>query len=84
MARRRQRLGAQNADPVVVLLDEAAPEGDGVASRPSAVTIAVVPDPARLLDERSRRIHGDVLDALVDLVVELIDKDEADGSGSSS
>lgn len=83
MSHGRQRPVTLSSEPLVVLLDEAAPEGNGGPSTPSAVTIAIVPDPAKLLDERSPRIHGDVLDALVDLVVELIDKDAVDGSGSS-
>jgi hypothetical protein len=68
----------------MLLLDEAPAETHGPPLGPSAVTIAVVPDPARLLHERSPGIHSDVLDALVDLVVKLIDEDEVDGPCSSS
>ena len=59
---------------VVVDADEAAlPEGP--------VTIAVVSDVKGLLDARSRGLHGDVIDALVELVVELLDEEGVHGEG---
>ncbi|MDB4954447.1 MAG: hypothetical protein JWO36_2016 [Myxococcales bacterium] len=48
----------------------------------ATVTIARVVDRAKLLDERSRRIHGDVIDALVDLVVAL-EEESADDEGEN-
>jgi hypothetical protein len=84
MAHRSHRSAHLSREPVVLLLDEAPAENHRQPLEASAVTIAIVRDPARLLYERSVGLHSDVLDALVDLVVELVDEDEVDGPGASS
>ena len=61
--------------PKVVLVE------DRREAQPGAVTISVVPDLSNVLDARSKRLHGDVLDALVDLVVELLDEETGHGEG---
>jgi hypothetical protein len=48
-----------------------------------AVVISIVPDLPKLLDARSTRLHGDVIDALVDLVVELVDQEANSDEGQS-
>ncbi len=61
---------------MVVLVDE---DPQRRASGIGTLTISVVPDPSNVLDARSTRLHGDVIDALVDLVVELLDKETGHG-----
>ncbi len=39
-----------------------------------AIVIARVVDPSKLLDRRSRALHKDVVDVLVDLAIELLDR----------
>lgn len=53
----------------------ARPSGRGVA-------ISHVADPSKLLASGSRRLHGDVVDALVDLVVALLDEEAPPDEGS--
>jgi hypothetical protein len=74
----RRRRFADGTGPVVLLLEE---EGAGDSSPTAPVTIAVVPDPSKLLDERSAGLHLDVVDLLVELVVELVDEEGPDGEG---
>lgn len=66
MARRKHDLSTER--PRVVLVDE-----DQRKASSGTVTISVVSDLSKVLDARSTRLHGDVIDALVDLVVELLD-----------
>lgn len=63
------------ADPNVYTLDEARD------SDPNRVTISVVIDPHKLLAERSAALHGDVIDALVALVIELVEEERDDAEG---
>jgi len=51
-------------------------------SLPGAVVIARVDDPARLLDGSSRALHKDVVDALVDLAVTLLNDEGHEASVS--
>ncbi len=71
---------AQEAPVRVALLDER----DGSRGAPRSVAISVVEDPAKLLAERSPKLHGDVVDALVDLVVALLDEEDRRDEGSTS
>lgn len=43
----------------------------------AGVVIRVVDDPAMLLDDARYRLHGDVIDALADLVVMMLDQEAA-------
>lgn len=43
---------------------------------PGAVVIARVADPSKLLDGRSRALHKDVVEMLVDLAVALLDGED--------
>jgi hypothetical protein len=45
------------------------------------VTISVIHDLSTVLDAKSTRLHGDVIDAVVALVVELLDEETAHGEG---
>lgn len=65
-------------DPVIMICDREGP----LAASDGAIYIAVVPDPAMLVEARPPGFHGDVVDALVDLVIELAES-ETDGSGSA-
>lgn len=56
-------------------------EDAAAASTGGSVTISIVSDVAGLLDARSRGFHGDVIDALVELVVGLLDEERAHGEG---
>ena len=59
------------AEPRTVLIEEReSPHGT-----PREVAISVAVDVSKLLAGGSRRLHGDVVDALVDLVVSLLDED---------
>lgn len=49
-----------------------------------AVVIARVEDPAKLLAARGPRLHLDVVDALTDLVVALLDGEDGDGHAEDS
>ena len=84
---RRKRRPAE-AEPVVMLLDRRGPQpraaGEAVAPAEGAVYIAVVHDPAKLAAERSLALHTDAVDALVDLIVELVDSEETDEQGTPS
>lgn len=51
--------------------DERAGSGDA-----GAVVIARVADPSKLLDGRSRALHKDVVEMLVDLAVALLDGED--------
>jgi hypothetical protein len=70
-----------DGSPVVFLID-AGREGEAHGHAPGAVCIAEVRDLPRLLSERGAKLHGDAVDALVDLVVSLME--DADGQGSDS
>jgi hypothetical protein len=70
----KSALAADRATAVVVDADEGAPPG-------GLVTIAVVSDVKGLLDARLRGLHGDVIDALVELVVDLLDEEGVHGEG---
>lgn len=74
-ARRKPTLAAER--PMVAVVDEDRYEVSGRGT----VTISVVPNLSKLLDGRSTRLHGDVIDALVDLVVELLDEEPLHGEG---
>jgi hypothetical protein len=66
-------------EPVVMVCDRLAP----VQGKDGAIYVARVPDPAKLVAARSLRLHADAVEALVDLVIELAEDDEADGTGSA-
>lgn len=51
------------------------PSGGGAG----AVVIARVDDPSKLLDGGSRRLHGDVIESLVDLAVALLEEELHEG-----
>lgn len=74
-------LKEQHVSPPVAALVEEASEvvrhGDH-----GVVVIAPVSDPSKLLDGRARRLHGDVVDVLVDLVIAILDE-EGSLEGSS-
>jgi hypothetical protein len=80
VARRGEPPGADD-DAVVCLLEE-----DAAASDPSSppstgdVSIKIVREPSKLLDGRQGRLHEDVVDALVDLLVELVGGEEEGGA----
>lgn len=61
--------------PHIVLVEEL-PADDGVCTPP--VLIARVDDPSKLLDGRTHHLHGDVVDALAELVIELLDRQAPD------
>ena len=88
MAKRRQKIRPADDEPVVMLLDRRGPprppDGEERSSPASAVYIAVVTDPAKLAAERSLGVHTDVVDALVDLMIELVDNEGTDGSSTPS
>jgi hypothetical protein len=69
---------AADDEPVVMLLDRRG----ALAAMDDAIYIAMVPDPARLVEHRQPRLHDDVVEALVDLIVELAEGEGTDGSGS--
>lgn len=85
MSSRRKNRPAE-AEPTVMLCDRKGPRArsEAAASSEGAVYIAVVPDPAKLAAERSLGLHTDAVDALVDLMIELADNEETDGSGTPS
>jgi hypothetical protein len=42
-----------------------------------SVVVARVVDPTKLLDGKSRRLHGDVIELLVDLAIVLLDEEDS-------
>jgi len=87
VANRRKPRPAED-EPIVMLLDKRgprrAPTSEAAPTPESAVYIAVVSDPAKLAAERALGLHSDAVDALVDLIVELVDSEGTDGSGTPS
>lgn len=59
------------APPQAALIDSVE-DGKG-----GTVVVARVADPSRLLDERCRRLHGDVVEVLIDLTLALLDEEAA-------
>lgn len=80
--RKAERMPAQQEHaprterPAVALVDEG-PQRE--ASKIGMVTISVVHDLSKVLDAKSTHLHGDAIDALVDLVVELLDEESGHG-----
>ena len=74
----RQEHAPRTERPTVTLVDE---DPQREASKIGRVTICVVHDLSKVLDAKSTRLHGDVIDALVDLVVELLDEETGHGEG---
>lgn len=69
---RSRRISSPSGAPAVVVIDE---EREPTTSANGKVIISVVDDPATLLAEMSSGLHRDVVDALVEFVVGLIDAD---------
>lgn len=74
-ARVRQKHAPRAEPPTVALVEE---EQDAL-HKCGKVTISVVHDLSKVLDAKSTRLHGDILDAVVELVVELLDEEIARG-----
>lgn len=73
-------MAGRRRNGTAVVVDEAR---DRDVNEIGTITISVVSDLTRLLDARSTRLHGDVIDAVVDLAVDLLDEETRHGQGQN-
>ena len=80
--RRKRERKAADAELIVMLCDRKGPAVRSDVSTEAVVYIAIVPDTAKLTERRPVELHTDVVDALVDLMVELANREDVDGTST--